>query len=209
MKLKPLVVSLSLWFGVSACQPAAPAASSPPVMYPGELQQPATFGPNFQWRQRITATWKEGARSFEAVLAKDGNQLQLIGLSPMGMPGFVLRLEGTELHFENNTDQTVPFEPRNIALDVQRAFFPWFQAKGPTSGRREVQRAGEHIQERWSKGALVERRFKRLTGKPAGEIVIEYTGWEPGNDAPQLARLVNGWFDYTLTIETLEQQRLP
>lgn len=209
MKLSALAICLGLWGVLLGCQPTTPAPQRPAAFYPGELLQPASFGPNFQWRQRITATWKDGARSFDAVLAKDGNQLQLLGLSPMGMPGFVLRLEGSELHFENNTEQSVPFEPRNILLDVQRTFFPWFAEPGPATGTRRVERAGEHIEERWSGGSLIERRFRRLDGNPSGEIVVEYKGWGVGEDAPKQARLSNGWFAYTLTIDTLEQQRLP
>jgi len=200
-------LGIALW--LSACQAAAPPAASAPLNYPGDLREPGSFGPNFQWRQRITANWATGTRSFEAVLAKDGNELQLVGLSPMGMPGFVLRLSGRNLQVENNTQQAIPFDPRNVLLDVQRTFFPWFKARGPQAGTRRVQAAEEEVQETWAHGQLVERRFRRLDGKPAGEIVVEYGPWPANADAPSRAKLQNNWFGYSLTIETLEQQRLP
>jgi Protein of unknown function (DUF3261) len=190
-------------------QPTAPSSTTQPKVYPGTLRPPAAFGPNFQWRQRITASWSSGERSFDAVLSKDGDTLQLLGLNPMGMPGFVLKLQGTQLQVQNNTSQAIPFEPRYVMLDVERVFFPWFDAPSSTNGERELKRDGELVRETWKGGQLSSRRFKRLDGKPAGEIVITYSNWPRDRDAPARAHLANGWFGYALTIETVEQQRLP
>lgn len=175
--------------------------------YPGPLLDPELLGPDFQWRQRVTAQWDTAAaRSFEAVLSKTDGELLLLGLSPMGTPGFVLRLRGGAVEFENHSPQRLPFEPSYIMLDVERVFFPWMDGEG--DGTREHTAHGERITEIWDEGRLKRRTFERLDGQPKGTIIVEYDGWNEGDIAPATARLHNGWFGYTLTIETLEQQRL-
>jgi len=188
--------------------PPAPE-SGEPRDYPGTLRAPDSMGPDIQWRQRVTAQWGERKESFEAVLSKADAELLLVGLSPMGQPGFVLRYAGVDIEFENRSHRELPFPPRYIVLDVQRTFFPWIPGPPPTEGERSHRVDGEVVHERWSDGRLQQRRFEREDGQPAGAIEISYHGWEDGADAPRRAVLDNGWFGYRLTIETVDQQRLP
>lgn len=208
--------SLSLWLALllSGCRP--PSSGAPPaapgdeaaVGYPGTLRPPAQMGPDIQWQQRVTAHWTDEAQSFEAVLSKTDQELLLIGLSPMKTPGFIVRLADGQVQLDNRSPQEVPFDPRYIMLDVQRVYFPWIPGEPPSDGERSHHTDGERVSERWAGGRLVERRFRREDQRPPGEITVTYEGWEEGQDAPRRAVLDNGWFGYTLEIETFVQQRL-
>ncbi len=198
----------------NACHPPDPEVASPgsaAVGYPGTLLAPAKLGPDVQWEQRVTAQWGEGKRrSFDAVLSKVGDELLILGLGPMKVPGFVVRLHEGEVDItvDKRMPESLPFAPRYIVLDVQRVFFPWIPGGPPRDGERHHLGDGERVTERWAGGRLIERRFTRADARPPGEIVVRYEGWHDGQDAPARAVLDNGWFGYTLTIETLVQQRL-
>jgi hypothetical protein len=119
----------------------------------GTLRSPAELGGDFQWRQQVTAEWPNGTRGFDAVLSKEGNTLLLIGLGPMDTPGFILRLNEEGLSVENHTGNPIPFDPKFILLDVQRAFYPWFDAPFAT-GERSTTTEGDIVTETWSNGTL-------------------------------------------------------
>lgn len=195
---------------LAACSEPAPPpknANTAPG-YPGTLLPVTAVKHDFQWRQHVTARWRDGTHSFDAVLAKDGDSLRLLGLGPMGTPGFVLTLTQGRVTFENRSPEHFEFEPRHVMLDVQRTFYPWFSAPPPLDGVREQHLAGEHIVERWRAGKLMQRRFERDDQQPPGTIVVDYSNWGDDNAAPGRAVLNNGWFGYSLTVDTLEQQRL-
>jgi len=196
-------------------EPGDPEAPRP--TYPGPMLDPRSLGEDFQWRQRVTARWGEqggqerGERSFEAVLSKSDDMLILLGLSPVGMPGFVLRLQSGEVTFENHGAEPLPFPPEYMVLDVERAYFPWFPADAPlpAQGEPRVTSAhGERITESWEQERLSRRTFERLDGQPPGTITVSYSGWSEGQRAPAVTELENGWFGYALQIETLEQLNL-
>ena len=206
-------ILLGALVGFAACHPTEPSepVAAGPRDYPGVLRPPDTMGPDVQWRQRVTAEWTQqggGRESFEAVLSKADAELLLLGLSPMGQPGFILRLKDGEIEFENKAKRQLPFPPRYILLDVQRVYFPWLDGAPPNDGERTEEVHGERVTERWKDGRLVHRRFQRADGQPPGEIKVDYSGWEDGADAPRRAVLANDWFGYTLTIDTVDQQRL-
>lgn len=204
-----LLVALGCRTNSTSTPPADANVNASKVGYPGELQPAATMGPDIQWEQRVTAQWGQGSRrGFDAVLSKVGDELLLVGLSPMKTPGFVLRWAGGTLELDNRSPETLPFEPRYIMLDVQRVFFPWIPGPPPHDGEREHHVRGEHVTERWADGRLQERRFVRDDARPPGVITVRYEGWQDGQDAPARAVLENGWFGYSLTIETIVQQRL-
>lgn len=214
--MNPSIGSLGLVAMLLACHPPASSSSPPhstnvpdePHGYPGPLLDPEQLGRDFQWRQRVTAQWgSQQARTFDAVLTKTDGELLLLGLGPMGTPGFVLRLRSGAVEFENHSPQKVPFDPQYIVLDVERVFFPWIP--GPLEdGVRTHVAHGEQITETWHAGNLQQRTFQRLEGGPQGVITVTYSGWAEGSRAPARAELENGWFGYRLTIETLEQQTL-
>jgi hypothetical protein len=166
-----------------------------------------------QWRQQVTARWPTGTQRFEAVLLKRAGELTMVGLSPLGLPGFVLRLDaGGQLHVENRTGEPLPFEPAYVIADVQRVFFPWLPSPAAGfTGEQVGSRAGAEIRERYHAGQLVERRFERDTAHGLERVVVRYSQ-PPENagaqDAPLRAELDNQLLHYGLVIETLEQERL-
>jgi hypothetical protein len=173
---------------------------------------PDALSYDFQWRQHVTARWPTGTQSFDAVLLKRGGELTMVGLSPLGLPGFVLRLDaGGQLHVENRTGKPLPFEAAYVVADVQRVFFPWLAQPAPGwSGEQKGQRAEQTIAERYEAGRLSERRFERDTAQGREQVVIRYPGFKASAEqpAPPRAELENPLLRYGLVIETLEQEHL-
>ena len=192
---------------------AAPQRQLTDADYPGRLQPPAALGIEVVWQQRVTASWGEGEqRGFEAALQRQGDELKVIGISPLGQVGFVLIQRPDGVTFENRTDMQLPFPPRFVLLDVQRTFFPWLPADPALrDGERSAVVDGELVTERYRDGRLRERTFSRCSGQPAGVIRITYD-WDaaqPLLHAPRQAVLTNGWFQYRLTIDTHVETVLP
>jgi hypothetical protein len=193
-----------------ACQPLE--TRSPGIQdYPGELLPPTALGADLLWQQRVTASWGDGEqRGFDAAVQKQGNVLTVVGLSPLGQAGFVLTQRDAGVEFTNHTDMHLPFPPQFVLLDVQRTFFPWL-TPGAADGAFEQIVGQERVVEVHRSGRLVERRFARLDGKPAGEIVVRYE-WRDGDHgrrAPSRAVLDNGWLGYRLTVDTHTETLLP
>jgi hypothetical protein len=173
---------------------------------------------DLQWRQHVTASWPTGRRSFDAVVQQRHGELIMIGLSPAGMPGFVLRLKPSgAIEVENRTGQELPFRPEYILADVQRVLYPWLPPPAAgLDGELQGEVAGLRVSERYEHGALVERTFQRT--QPAADssahaavsgsvrILYERTGTD--TDVAKRVSVDNGWFGYRLEIETLSQSRL-
>ena len=207
-----LACSLLACASASAPSPKTPAR---PVVPPAALLPPSAIAFDFQWRQRVSAHWPTGKQSFDAVLQKRQGELILVGLSPLGQPGFVLRLrEQGALEVENRTGRELPFEPGYVLADVQRVFFPWLIALPASAasfeGERQGQRGDSAVFERYQAGKLVARRFERQTPAGLERVSIEYLSPpSAAQDAPARVELDNPLLGYSLTIETLEQSRLP
>ncbi len=201
--LAPMVTGCVVLLSV-ACQ--APTAVSPEVETASELPLlPVTrIARDFQWRQQVTARWAHSSRTFDAVVTKEGDQLRLLGLDPIGRPGFIFTLSGGQVRVENRTGQPLPFDPRFILLDVQRAFYPWMER--PTNDGWHSQPVGEHhVAEQWRAGRLRQRRFHPdLHSAP--EVLITYNGYAEGLAIPRRVELVHRTRGYSLLIETVDQQ---
>src|SRR5262249_5177429 len=97
------------WFALACAaalgcaSPQLPAAgTTPPRIAPAPLLPPSAFVHDVQWRQRVSASWPTGTQRFDAALQKRAGELMLVGLSPLGLPGFVLRLRAdASLDVEN------------------------------------------------------------------------------------------------------------
>lgn len=192
------------------CYPAIPKGPMQPTLGPGPLRVPQALAWDFEWRQRVTAQYPTGTSSFEAVLQHRDGTLRLIGLSPMGLPGFIITLDAQgRITMDNRSNRELPFSPSYILADVQRAFFPWLPTPSPNfSGIRTGAMRGLQVQETFKGGVLQSRTFRRDDAPERGVVKIRYTGWQPGQDAPAKVVMDNGWFGYVLTIETVEQDRL-
>lgn len=183
--------------------------------YPGTLQPARAMREDVVWQQRVTAAWgvqrgNGGSRGFDAAIQKQGEVLTVLGMSPMGSVGFTLLLRECAIEVRNDSGEELPFPARFVLLDVQRTFYPWL-GEPLGDGSREATVGDERIAETWRGGHIVERSFRRIDGVPAGRIVVAY-GWtqdDEGRLAPHRTVLHNEWFDYTLTIDTHAETRLP
>jgi hypothetical protein len=203
-----LVLLVALW---SCATSSAPAARAPqPALDPGLIRAPDVMPYDFQWRQHVTAIWPTGRRSFDAVVQKRKGELLLIGLSPMGMPGFILHLKPSgAIEVENHTGQDLPFRAEYILADVQRVLYPWLPpAPVGLDGERSGEVAAVQVTERYAHGALVERSFRRASAAADGSIKIRYEEVAPDADVAKRVNVDNRWFGYRLEIETLSYSRL-
>lgn len=189
---------------------ATPTSAPRPMSeedYPWRLHEPAEFGADFVWRQKVTASFGPRKMAFQAVVQKKGNVMTLIGLGPAGSKAFVLTQTGKELDFRSSMPRSLPFPPRFILIDIQRAWLPLGEASAPGDGERVLPLSDEKGLEVRAQGRRVRRTFSRSSGQPAGEIRVRYLPPVQA-DRPGVVELHNGWFGYALTIETLEAQAL-
>jgi hypothetical protein len=194
--------------GAPPRRPALDAAD-----YPGELRPAEALAAEVLWRQRVTAVWGAGERrGFDAAVQKSGDTLTVMGLSHAGSMGFAIVWRNGALELVNRMPEELPFPPRFVLLDVQRAFYPWLTPASPASAQPDGVRTGivdgERIRETWRAGALVERTFERLDGIPAGIVSVRYDRERADWIAATRVVLENGWFGYRLEIETHAETRL-
>ncbi|MFK7741032.1 MAG: DUF3261 domain-containing protein [Planctomycetota bacterium] len=212
------VLAAALLAGSCASAPAA--HSQGPLAardYPGELQLPEQLTTQAVWQQRVTASWQapgqpRQTRGFDAAVQRQGATLTVLGLSPVGSVGFAIRQTGKDVQVDNHMQEELRIPPRFILLDVQRAFFPWFDNSAKdavdASGYRQQIRGGERVRERLEQGRVVQRTFERVDNAPAGTIRIDYEWGEPDWAVPTRVVLDNGWFGYELVVETHDETRL-
>ena len=207
-----LVLLAAAFLGLGSCARDAQTAQPVPSagIGPGPMLMPTAIVERFLWRQRVTASWGDNSESFDAVLQMDGEELILMGLGPMGRPGFIATLSESGLRFENRSGRSLPFAAEHIMADVQKVFYPWLP---PVPEGFTGTRVGEHesliISETYAGGLLHTRAFQRSDALDRGELRVRYEGWQPGLPAPLRATVDNAWFGYELTIFTVEQQSLP
>jgi hypothetical protein len=187
-------------------------SSQPPELtaaaYPGALASTLS-GPDFMARQKLRGTARGREIGGEVVLQKQGDALTLVGLTPFGTKAFVARQKGAEETIEVMAPEgKLPFPPHFMLLDVHRVQFLGLPGAPLADGTHAGELGEERVTEVWQGGALLERRFERKDGKPAGTIVITYEGGMKDGTLPSRVRLDNGWFDYQITVETLQWQPL-
>jgi hypothetical protein len=205
----------------AGCGPSGSHQRQPTLakLTPLRLLPVSALDESFIWEQRVTASWKRagagkqpssGSAGFDAVLQRRGDQLLLVGLSPMKTPGFIVTYQNGRVSFKNNSKRRLPFSPRYMIADVQLAFFPWLgpQNQAGFTGKRSGVRGRLLIEEHYKKGRLSRRVFRRRDAPGLGQVVVEYSGWQAGQSAPRKTVLRSGWYGYRLTIETLTQRRL-
>jgi len=177
----------------------------------GVLHPPSDIPGAFLDRQSIAATYGKKSVRFDAVLQKRDDEIVLMGMTPFGSRAFVLKQKGMDVSFESYVPQEMPFPPKYVLFDVQRVFIasPPSDAGTPPDGTVETTRDAEVMTEVWKDGRLQQRRFRRASGDPKGEIVIDYDGgMVPGAAPPAHIRFANGWYGYSLDITTVSHQPL-
>lgn len=195
--------------GATAGAPdGGPPASLTEASYPGALATALT-GPDFLARQKLDGSIRDRKIRGEAVVQKQGEGLTLIGLTPFGTKAFVAQQRGGQVESKVMAPEgKLPFPPRFMLLDINRVLYLGLPGAPLADGRHEGTVGEERVVEVWQDGALVERRFSRVDGKPAGEIVIAFEGGMRDGKLPARVRLENGWFGYAIVIDTVQWQAL-
>ena len=169
---------------------------------PSSLLPVEAYAGEFEWRQRITASWGEKSSSFDAVLQKTKGELKLIGLGPMQSVVFEVRYTGRRVTLDNRSGRAFPFPPKFIVADIQRAFYPWL---GPLPScaicERSAQVLGWRVAERIASGQVRERRFHAPASRSDEDVVILYRYRSAASRVPSRAALKNPRYGYHLIIE--------
>ncbi len=189
-------------FVLVGCASAPPAPREPVPDYPGVLHPPSELSPDFAVEQHVEVRQGERRGGFDAVLQKRGDELVLVGLGPMGVRGFVLRQEGEAVRFEQTLGPRLPFPPRNVLVDVHRAFFKRLpRESGAADGEVRGHLDDEEVTETWRGGELTERRYARPSFRPGSVRVLYGAGCTASLCTPETVKIVNEWFGYELVIE--------
>lgn len=185
-----------------------PPASLTEASYPGALATTLT-GPDFLARQKLDGSIRDKKIRGEAVVQKQGEALTLIGLTPFGTKAFVAQQRGGQVESKVMAPEgKLPFPPRFMLLDINRVLYLGLPGAPLADGIQLGTVGEERVLEVWKDGALLERRFVRVDGKPAGEIVISFEGGMRDGKLPVRVRLENGWFGYSIVIDTVQWQAL-
>lgn len=209
MRLSVLVIVLA----VAGCAGSKAARHAPPPVDQASLVDMGQVSWNFVWRQSITAEYsrpnssKRETASFEAVLQKQGETLTMVGLTPFGSRAFVAHQTGRVVKLDEvQAGQQLPFPPEFIFLDVNHCFFVGLSTTAAADGWHNQQLGGETIADQWQSGRLLQRVFR--SGSSTSPITIRYGGGFIPGTAPTDVELVNGRFNYRLTIKTLQSETL-
>jgi hypothetical protein len=191
---------------LAAC--GAPPRTAPASLdYPCVLHPPREITPDIAVEQHVEVKKQDHHGSFDGVLQKRGDELLLVGLGPMGTRAFVLRQEGDAVRFEQSMGPALPFPPRNVLVDVHRAFFKRLPLD-KTDGEQRGVLDDEEVTEVWKNGALLERRYERPSFR-SGAVRVRYgPGCAADRCEPQHVRIVNEWFGYEIMIDNRRFTRL-
>jgi len=189
---------------VAGCGPRIPPG------YREALRRPEQFDHDFLLRQRLVFRRGEVVGTLETALQRRGPTLTFIGLTPFGTRAFVLQQRGSEVSFTSYLPEgELLFPPRYILLDLQRTLLPVLSRDPLSDGTHRDRRGEMEVTEIWRDGRLRERRFRPISGRSAGELVITYPGEGYGfGEAPGRLELHNGWVGYELILTPLAYQRL-
>jgi hypothetical protein len=192
-----------------SCGAPRPRAAASDDAYPCLLHPPSELSPDVVIEQHVEAKKGDRTGGFDAVLQKRGAELVLVGLGPLGVRAFTLRQEGADIRYEQRMGPEFPFPPRNVLVDVHRAFFKRLAlaTPSPRDGTFRGPLDGEEVVEVWHAGQLTERSFAR-EGRAGAVRVLYSPGCGEDRCEPATVRLVNEWFGYELAIENHRFQSL-
>lgn len=201
--MRGLVLAAAL--AAVACGAPSPDPETPVPAPQGVLHTPSELGADFSLDHRVTIRWQGREASFRGVMEKRGDVLTLVGLAPHGGRGFVLRQQGTEVSFESQLPEALPFPPQHILMTLHRVWLLGIGTEVLTDGEHRVERDGEEIVEVWSAGRLVSRSFRVLDGTPSGLFEISYEGgFDPSHASPPSSVTVrDGWVGYELLADAI------
>lgn len=199
----PLLVLVAASGCAGSAQPPESSASGASAQrdYTGPVLDMKNLPGEFLWEQQLTARYGALSQSFGAVIQSADGELTVLGLTPFNTRAFAIEQRGYEFRFTNYVHRDLPFEPKSILIDIHRTFFVGVPRKAKADGRHEHVALGEKRVDEWRGGRLVKRTFERIDA-PGKLIEISYgEGYAPGAPPP-LTVFKNGWYGYSLEVET-------
>jgi hypothetical protein len=156
----------------------------------------------FLLRQHLRVSRPDGGvAELDAVVQNGCGELLLMALTPFQTRAFVVRQRGLRIEADRAAGTALPFDPARMLVDLQRTYFVPI-GDPPPGARRDVDWRGERIDETWSGGRLVERRYAH-GGRE--QVRIAYPdGMRPG-ELPPRASLVYAATGYRLDVETVSR----
>lgn len=168
---------------------------------PLPLRPVQDLGPDFRWRQRLHFRAGPTEGVLDAVLRKQGNELLVLLLDPLGVPLATLRQRGRRVYAER-TQKGFELPPRRVLADIHRASF--WPTQPPAGGEGETRR--EHgdwaVVERWERGRLLERCFT-AQGAEKPQVVVQFEPREGRGGLPPTFYLINHRFGYEIEVRSL------
>jgi hypothetical protein len=173
--------------------------AAPPPPDPEVLLTPVSIQGDFLVRQKISGEFHGHKQSFEAALQKQGAKMTVLGLTPYGTKAFVLIQDGDALTFENHMPKgrSLPLQPKYLLQDIYHAFF--LDPTSETSELCDEDREGDQV---------VRRTFRRRSDPDGPAVVVGYSGPLQGGGFREQVSLENGYYGYSLTIQTVSYQAL-
>jgi hypothetical protein len=200
---KRTFLAFGLALCITGCGGSAPPPSSATAAqdYTGPVLDTRSIQKQFLWQQEITAHYGPMTQSFNAVVQNADGVLTVLGLTPFNTRAFSIEQSGVTFKFHNFIGRKLPFEPKNILIDIHRTFFVGVPSAPKPDGEHEHIALGERRLDTWRNGKLTWRTYERLA-EPGRKIEINYgTGYAPGTP-PERATFSNGWYGYVLDVTT-------
>ena len=151
------------------------------------LPPPLTDHP-LQAQQLLTTTYKDKSHSLMVLLDVQKNELNLVGLTPVGIRLFTINYNQHGIQSKYNLP--IPNLPKanQVLLDIMLAYWP-------------VNTWTEHLPENWH---LEETENKRVLTNNQNEPVIEITyTTEQGSQTPKT--ILHHQFGYTINLDNMEE----
>jgi len=115
-------IACAAWLGCSACS-SLPLGSRAIPDCPGEIYSTHQIPGSFAAREQVTVTAENLEFPFELVVQKNGDELVLIGLSPLGAKLFSVVQIGSEPSVDALPAAVLPIPPLNVLRDLHRLRF--------------------------------------------------------------------------------------
>lgn len=194
----PLLLALSGCAHLPGRSRAVPAC-------PGQLVPSAELGGPLLLRQRVRLEAGERRVVLRLITQVRDGDLLLVGIDPLGAKLFSLRQRGSDVEVDALPASVLEVEPVTLLRELHRMRFLSARAHRAEDPFVFV-RQGTEISERWQGGALRERRFRRLDGRPEGVVTLRFETPGPGEEGIERVSIDNGWCGYRVDVVTLVEE---
>lgn len=172
---------------------------------PGQLVPTQELTGELLLRQRVRVEAAGRRFALRLVTQLSGGELLLVGIDPLGAKLFSVRQHGSRVEVDALPPPVLEVAPVNLLRDLHRMRFLAVPERRPGLPSVVV-RQGTEISERWQDGALRERSFRRLDGRPGGTVTLHFETPDSGEEGLERVSIDNGWCGYRAEVVTLVEQ---